>query len=138
MAKRSVRNFKRRVSSGDRRSGGAITKPVEIKKARYLFTVRISGYPVPVFLTKKFQDPDITGQYVQVLDEIYVIDDKNMSQARYTDTVLHEVLHAVSHIALSAKDRLNERQVNTVATVLADTFRRSPEFREVILNGASR
>lgn len=136
MAKlKPVRNPAEGVPRRGNRVGNKKPVAKEHPRATYLFTVRVQGYPVPVFLTLDFSDPEITGEYVQVLDEIYISGDPNMSRERRADTTLHEVLHAVSHIALAPKDRLNERQVNTLATVLMETFRRSPEFTKYILKG---
>lgn len=136
MAKQyTVRNPKQRVSGRSRIVSTEIPQSKNYADGTYLFTVVIQGYKVPVFLTKKFEDPDITGAYVQLLDEIYMTDDENLSDERKVDTILHETLHAISHIAMAPKDRLNERQVNTIATVLSDTLRRSPEFKKYITRG---
>lgn len=129
-----VRNTSKRVSRRSSRLDGKKPIPTEYPGSDYLFTITVSGYPVPVFLTKIFQEPEATGEYVQVLDEIYITADPNLSKQRLGDTMLHESLHAMSYIGLSPKDRLSERQVNSLATIFMETLRRSPEFKELLLD----
>lgn len=67
------------------------------------------------------------GRCRSVTQEIHV----NMGQAPHQmrDTLLHEVLHAVSN---ELHLELEERQVHVLANALLDTLRRNPKFTQFL------
>lgn len=97
-------------------------KPRARKRATYLFTIVVAGYPVHVFRAKLKNE--IACFYTST-HEIF-LHTSTASSAQAIDAVVHELLHAISEIALVEEMRLNEQQVQTLATLLIDVYLRNP------------
>lgn len=77
------------------------------------------------------KDTDAYGETRYTKDEI-AIDVRGRSEQRIRQTVMHEMLHAISSMLLGPDDRLQERQVKALATGLFDTFAHNPEVIDYI------
>ena len=129
---RTVRNRKPRVSAS-RRSAGARPQPRTITSATYKFTVKVLGYPVDVFSVKSISPDDSqVGLFDPTNFEIYVREGLN-KQAEF-DTLLHEIVHAISAIGVPPDSRLSENQTTLLATNLADVMIRNTELKQYIMN----
>ena len=124
------------VSDSGERVAGRRRRPRRSKKSKnipgavYQFTVTVSGYPVGVFHAPHLSEADNVGEYDN--QEIHLRSD-TPGGVVYADRLLHEAIHAISSIAMSSEDRLTERQVNALSTVLVDTLPRNPDFRSRFL-----
>lgn len=85
--------------------------------------MNIAGHRVPIFLMPQIDADDNVGEYIPDTEEIYIKD--GLPKDLTEDTVLHELLHAISTVCLTPPNRLSEEQVNTVATQLRDTLKRN-------------
>lgn len=125
----------RRNSGGGKkrnRKSSSNPKPKNESSATYSTTYRILSYLVHVFRDERVNGT--VGQWYNDGKEIYlhgVIDDPVAA----TDVLLHEIIHAISDIGLSPEDRLSERQVNLLSSVLVDSLHRNPELLEVVYRG---
>ena len=118
----------RRVPKRGRRSH---PQAKEHEGGEFLFTIAVAGQPVHSFTLTKFPDPEQVGEYDNEHREIYIKQELPSPQAE-ADTMLHEVFHSISSIALGPEDRLSERQVNTMALTFADTLSRNPKLKEYL------
>ena len=127
MAKqRAVRRSRRTVPRRGRKP--AAPKPFSHKNGSYLFNADVASYAIPVFSVDAFKrHPDQVGEFDTGSQEIYVREDLGCP-AREADVLLHELLHAVSFVVLTTKDRLTERQVNAMSVALVDTLRKNPKL----------
>ncbi len=98
-----------------------------IKGADYLYTIKILSHPVNMFKVKQCEDPKGVGEWHPTEHEIYTINDFPSYHAQ-ADREMHEILHAVSTVALPEEARLSELQVNTLSLALVDLFARNPHF----------
>lgn len=103
-------------------------KVKEPKETKLLWTLDIVGYQVPVLEAQI----NMWGYYDVATRTIYL--DKHITGGpiAQADTVLHEVAHAIDHTIMPATDRLAERQISVLSTVLVDTLRRNSEFRQYL------
>lgn len=97
----------------------------------YLFTTSLSSYKVPVYTSKETID-EAVGYYDEECHEI-AVRVPAPSPAAEADRMLHEHLHALSHILLPADSRLSELQVNTISTSLVDLLIRNDALREFLV-----
>lgn len=126
--KRRTRNPRRNIR---KRSGRVVDTPkprAYPTTSSYVTTIVIAGYPVHVFKIPEFPDPLQVGEFEENTQEIYIKQDLPSSVAE-ADTLLHEVLHAINRLALIQEDRMTERQVATISTLLVDTLARNPTLR---------
>lgn len=100
--------------------------------ADYQFTIAVAGQPVHFFTITKFPDPEQVGEWDDDHHEIYVKSPAPSAQAEI-DRLLHEVVHAISSVAMGPEDRLTERQVNTLGLTLGDTLMRNPKLKEYLI-----
>lgn len=70
---------------------------------------------------------DEIGEFQPATMEIYL--QRELPKDLMGDTLFHEILHVVSTICLPSDQRLEELQVNTLATQLRDTINRNPVLR---------
>jgi len=95
-------------------------------------TITIAGYDIPVFSITEFpDDPLQLGEFDHMTYEIH-IRSTLPDGIPMVDTLIHEVIHAICHIALASEDRLAERQVTTLSTILIDTLFRNPKLRKCL------
>lgn len=127
---KSVRRPASRVPKRNR-SRPTAPESISYPGATYWFAITLLGYTVKVFRIRAFETDGQVGAYDQETHEIYV--KEGLSEQEDADTLLHEVVHAVSRIALPPDLRLTENQVTILSTVLADTFTRNPKLRENLL-----
>ncbi len=131
MAKRKhVRSTRRRIQKGscphcNSKKCGSVKYPGHTP----WITLQIAGHTVPVFVMDSLPSENL-GEYIPEINEIYI---KNHLTKDYAqDTILHEVIHAISTICMPTDDRLDEEQVNTLATQLRDVLRRNPLLKEAL------
>jgi hypothetical protein len=116
-------------AGGDEVSVGPESKMA--KNATYLFDLNVVGYPLKVF-SVPFMNGGTAGIWVNEAHELHLLETLNGPEQE-ADVLLHEAIHAISDVAMAPDDRLTERQVNTLSTVLCDSVRRSPSFRDYLL-----
>ena len=128
VVRNAVSSRKKRVPNRGR-PARPLPKPQRHPSATAWFTVSVCGYPINIFLVSEFDNPLQLGEYDSDFHEIYLLRHYHTDAEKH-DSLLHEVMHAISRIALTADDRLSERQINTFSTVLHDTLKRNPDFRK--------
>lgn len=101
--------------------------------ASHLFTASIAGYEVPVFTRKDEFDGDAVGMWWPGTHELAVVL-PGQSPVAEADRLWHEFLHAISTIILPPDKRLDETQVNAVATAQIDLLQRNPTLAAFILS----
>lgn len=107
-------------------------QPKNESSATYSTTYRILSYLVNVFRDERSNGT--VGQWYNDGKEIYLHGVLNDPIAT-TDVLLHEVIHAISDIGFPVEDRLTERQVNLLSSVLVDSLHRNPELLEAVYRG---
>jgi len=129
MAKpKHVRHSRRRVQKRGRKDrAGKKPKPVRYPGASFWGCLNIAGHRVPVFLQKQLDGGENAGTWMPDTEEIYIL--QGMPEDLTEDTVLHEVIHAISTICMTPAARLSEEQVNTLATQLRDTMDRNKSVK---------
>lgn len=115
-------------TGGGGEEASSAPKPRARKKATYLFTITIAGYPVHVFRAKLRRE---LANFREDTHEIY-LNTRHASFVQAIDAVLHETLHAVSSILLVPELRLKEEQVSTVATALVAAYLSNPDLRAFV------
>lgn len=122
--KNKIRNRRRRSARFNHRTSSS-TKPKNETTATYVATYSILSYPINLFQSNRLGT--LVGAWYNSDREIYLAEFLT-EPAVYLDALLHELIHAISDIGLAPDDRLTERQVNLVASVLADTLGRNPQL----------
>lgn len=116
-----------------RRKGKAVPESKLVAGAHYKYTAVIAGYPIHVFnCTEITGHLDKVGLYAFEPGEIYIKVPYGPPETQQ-DTLLHEIIHAVSDTILPQKLQLSEAQVSPLSTALMDTLRRNPELRKELL-----
>jgi hypothetical protein len=127
---KTVRRTRKGVSRGNR-GRAAAPQSRSIPGATYWLTVSILGYPVRIFRIPGFQEEGQLGACYGETLEIYLKSPLS-STTEEADTLLHEVVHAISRVGLPPSARLNEEQVTLLSTILTDTLKRNPKLREIL------
>lgn len=73
-----------------------------------------------------FNDEDHAGEFNPGAMTIHIL--KGMGRDQTEDTLLHEIIHAISSICMKSTKELTEVQVDLLATQLRDTLTRNPEL----------
>ena len=105
---------------------GTTTK--DPKNIKPLGELDVLGYVIPCFTAEL----GLWGLFDTIPRRLYLHHTIPGGPIAEADTMLHEVLHAIEQVALEGSDRLAERQVNTIATVLVDTLRRNAWLRDYL------
>lgn len=98
-------------------------------EAKLLWTLDVLGYQVPVYEAALL---GVWGVFDKETREVFINRKIVGGPLAEADTVLHETLHVIENVALESSDRLAERQVNTLATVLVNTLRQNPPLRQYL------
>ena len=124
----AVRRKPRKVRAG-------VTRPRSktFRGSKHLLTATLAGYKVPVFRRLDLFDGDAVGMWDPATHEIAVALPRPSPIAE-VDAVWHEFLHAISTIILPPDHRLNETQVNAVATAQIDLLQRNPSLLAFVLS----
>lgn len=105
---------------------GSTTK--DPKNVKPFAELDVLGYKIPCFTAEL----GLWGLYETMTRKLYLHHTIPGGPLAEADTLLHEVIHAIENVALEGSDRLAERQVNTLATVLIDTLRRNQWLRDYL------
>lgn len=101
--------------------------------AKHLLTATIAGYKIPVFHRKDLFDGDACGMWDTATHELAVVLPAPSPVAE-ADRMWHELLHAISTIILPPDKRLDETQVNAVATAQMDLLARNPTLLAFVVS----
>lgn len=86
-----------------------------------------------MFKRKDLFDGDASGMWCSDTHEIGVVL-PGQSPVAEADRIWHEFLHAISTIILPPEARLNETQVNAVATAQIDLLQRNPSLLAFVVS----
>ena len=114
------------------RSGAPRPRFKTFRGAKHLLTATLAGYKVPVFKRADYFDGEAVGMWWPDTHEIAVML-PGQSPVAEADRLWHEFLHAISTIILPPDHRLNETQVNAVATAQIDLLQRNPSLLAFLL-----
>lgn len=101
--------------------------------AKHLLTATLAGYKIPVFKRKDYFDGDACGFWAEDTHEIGV-QLPGQSPVAEADRLWHEFLHAISSIILPPGKRLDESQVNAIATAQIDLLQRNPSLLAFVVS----
>ena len=101
--------------------------------SKHLLTATLAGYKVPVFKRRDLFDGDACGMWVEDTHEIGVAL-PGQSPVAEADRMWHEFLHAISTIILPPGKRLDESQVNAIATAQIDLLQRNPSLLAFVVS----
>lgn len=101
--------------------------------AKHLLTATLAGYKIPVFQRKDLFDGDACGMWVPETHEVAIVLPAPSPVAE-ADRIWHEFLHAISTIILSVEKRLDENQVNAIATAQMDLLARNPSLLAFVVS----
>ena len=93
--------------------------------------IDILGYNYTVLL-----DADITrrGREGECDPEKEIIRvSAHLTSRGFAETLLHEILHAITVIGLDEGNRLTELQVNYLAAMLIEVLRRNPSLKGILM-----
>lgn len=123
-----VRHPPRRVSRG-----GTRPRFKAFRGSKHLLTATLAGYKIPVFKRKDYFDGDAEGMWAPDTHEIAVVL-PGQSPVAEADRMWHEFLHAISAIILPLDQKLNETQVNAIATAQIDLLQRNPSLLAFVVS----
>jgi len=98
-----------------------------------LLTATLAGYKIPVFKRRDYFDGDTVGMWDADTHEIGVML-PGQSPVAEADRLWHEFLHAISAIILPVELRLDETQVNAIATAQIDLLHRNPSLLAFVVS----
>jgi hypothetical protein len=101
--------------------------------AKHLLTASVAGYTVPVFTRRDPFDGDAVGMWSSETHEI-AVQLPGPSPVAEADRLWHEMLHAISTIILPPEHRLDETQVNAIATAQIDVLQRNPSLLAFVVS----
>lgn len=101
--------------------------------SKHLLTATLAGYKIPVFKRRDLFDGDACGMWVDETHEIAVVL-PGQSPVAEVDRLWHEFLHAINTIILPAGKRLDETQVNAIATAQIDLLQRNPSLLAFVVS----
>lgn len=99
----------------------------------HLLTATLAGYKIPVFRRRDLLDGDAVGFWSEDTHEVAVVL-PGQSPIAEADRMWHEFLHAISTIILPPGKRLDEMQVNAVATAQIDLLQRNPSLLAFVVS----
>lgn len=94
-------------------------------------TLDILGYKFKVLFDPEIQrrgrdgECDIEGEIIRI--------GVNLTARNLADTLLHEILHAITEIGLDSDNKLNELQINYVGAMLTEVLRRNPQLKPILM-----
>lgn len=95
--------------------------------------VDILGYPITVIESDECRDASAWGLW-DPANALISVRPGIAIPRMLGDTLLHEVIHAISTLALTGDDRLEENQVSVLSTALVDVLNRNPVLSRRILH----
>lgn len=101
--------------------------------AKHLLTATLAGYKIPIFKRADYFDGEAVGMWWPDTHEIAVML-PGQSPVAEADRMWHELLHAISTIILPPDKRLDEMQVNAVATAQMDLLARNPSLLAFVVS----
>lgn len=99
----------------------------------HLLTATLAGYKIPVFKRRDLFDGDACGMWWPETHEIGVVL-PGQSPVAEADRLWHEFLHAISTIILPPDKRIDEMQVNAIATAQIDLLQRNPSLLAFVVS----
>lgn len=115
-------------ASGDCAAGDAT---LARRTSQDTLSVDILGYRFTVAPEAKLEIGGLLGACA--VRERQILFNPAVMGRQLADTVLHEVLHAISEITLAKEVGLNELQVNAVSAALIDVLCRNPRLVDFLL-----
>lgn len=103
-------------------------------KKKKLFDLDLDGYTVKVFTVPKSELPgDGVGQFSGTNYEILVAGDWLKEESfPHAETMMHELIHAVSVTSLPTDEDLSENQVLRLGFGLTNLLKRNPHLRRYL------
>ena len=93
--------------------------------------IDILGYKYKVTLSDDIKRRGREGECDPETEVITI--SSSLSGRAFAETLLHEILHAITVIGLDEENRLTELQVNYLAAMLIEVLRRNPPLKGILM-----